>query len=272
MSGLATLALILAVILVLIYSGQTRLIFFPQALSNPPPAAPDIEEIRLTAADGTRLHGWFARSGRSKAPLLIYFGGNAEEVSWMLDMRKHFPGWSLLAMNYRGYGLSEGRPGEAALFADALQTYDFASARADVDPARIALLGRSLGSGVAVHLAASRPVRAVVLVSPYDSLTALAQRHYPWLPAALLLRHRFDSIARAPGIAAPLLCLVADRDTIVPPEHSRRLYEAWAGPRQWREIAPADHDSIAARTEYWQVIQAFLGAIAAAVPPQSGHA
>ena len=245
----------------LIYFLQERLIFFPQPLAEDPVKANPgaaIEEVTVQAGDGVRLRGWLvhASPARTPAPILIYFGGNAEEVSWLAATAGRYAGWSLLLLNYRGYGRSEGKPGEAALFADALQIYDYALRRAA--GARVALMGRSLGSGVAVYLAAQRPVAGVILVSPYDSIESVAQAIYPYLPIGLMLRHRFDSIARAPRIAAPLLCLVASADRVIPRRHSERLYAAWGGPRQWREIGPAEHDSIADTADYWRAIAAFL--------------
>jgi pimeloyl-ACP methyl ester carboxylesterase len=188
--------------------------------------------------------------------VLIYFGGNAEEVSWLASTGGRYAGWSLLLMNYRGYGRSEGKPGEAALYADALQVYDYAIGRAQ--GGRVAVMGRSLGSGVAVYLAARRPVTGVILVSPYDSVESVAKGIYPWLPIGLMLKHRFDSLSRAPGIQAPLLCLVASNDRVIRRQHSERLYAAWGGAKQWREIGPADHDSIAGESGYWRAIAEFL--------------
>src|SRR5437764_15432172 len=105
-------------------------------------------------------------------------------------------------------------------------------------------MGRSLGSGIAVHLAAHRPLRAVILVSPYDSIVEVAKRHYPFLPVSLMLRHRFDSIALAPRIEAPLLCLVATGDRVIPAEHSRALLEAERDTKTLHEFPNADHNSI----------------------------
>ena len=246
---------------VLIYFLQERLIFLPQPIAQDPlqaNPATAIEEVNLVAPDRMRLHGWLvhATNTRAPAPILIYFGGNAEEVSWLASSAGRYAGWSLLLMNYRGYGQSEGKPGEAALFADALRIYDYAAGRAQ--GGRVAVMGRSLGSGVAVYLAAQRPVAGVILVSPYDSLESVAKGIYPFLPISLMLKHRFDSLARAPGIKAPLLCLVASGDRVIPRQHSERLYAAWGGPRQWREIGPADHDSLAGEPGYWEAIAAFL--------------
>ena len=244
---------------VLIYFFQERLIFFPQPLAEDPvranPGVP-IEEVTLLTADQVRLHGWLARTSTAPAPVLIYFGGNAEEVSWLASSAGRYAGWSLLLFNFRGYGKSEGKPGEAELFADALRIYDYAVSRAQ--GGRVAVMGRSLGSGVASYLAAQRQVAGVILVSPYDSVENVAKDIYPFLPIGLMLRHRFDSLARAPGIKAPLLCLVASDDRVIPRPHSERLYAAWGGPKQWLEIRRADHDSLAGEPDYWQAIGAFL--------------
>ncbi len=244
---------------ILVYFFQERLIFFPQPLTaDPVKANPQaaIEEVNLVTPDQVRLRGWLVKASRTPAPILIYFGGNAEEVSWLASTAGQYSGWSLLLFNYRGYGGSEGKPGEAELFADALQIYDYAVRRAE--GGRVAVMGRSLGSGVAVYLATQRPVPGVILVSPYDSVESVAKAIYPYLPIGLMLKHRFDSISRAPGIKAPLLCLVASDDRVIPRPHSERLYAAWGGTKQWREIGPADHDSLAGEPDYWRAIETFL--------------
>ena len=119
-------------------------------------------------------------------------------------------------------------------------------------------MGRSLGSGVAVYLAAQRPVAGVILVSPYDSVESVARSVYPFLPIGLMLKHRFDSLSRVPGIKAPLLCLVASDDRVIPRPHSERLYAAWGGAKHWREFRRADHDSLSGEPDYWRAIAAFL--------------
>jgi uncharacterized protein len=241
-----------------VYLLQEKLLFYPQPLGKPL-NVPNVEEVKITTPDGVLLHGWLVK-GRHPlpAPLVIYFGGNAEEVSWLASVADQFGGWSLLLVNYRGYGGSEGKPGERELFADALTIYDWAIARPDVLPARVIAMGRSLGTGVAVHLAANRAARGVILVTPYDSIKEIAKRHYPYLPVGVLIRHPFDSISRAGKIGAPLLCLAAGEDLVIPPKHARRLYDAWGGPKTWREIAGAGHDSISGEPEYWDAIGAFL--------------
>jgi pimeloyl-ACP methyl ester carboxylesterase len=247
----------------LLYMGQDQLIFFRQPAPSAPPHAADlaISEVVIATGDGLSLRGWVARpatAASKRLPLAIYFGGNAEEVSHMVALASRFPGWSLLAVNYRGYGGNAGAPSERALCADALSVYDWVANRSFVNPTRIAAIGRSLGSGVAVYLAAERPLASLVLVTPFDSFRAVAQHHYPYLPVSFLLKHPFDSIGRAPRISTPLLVLAAQRDNIVPPEHARALFAHWLGPKTWREFADAGHNDLDANPGYWEAIAAFL--------------
>ena len=227
---------------------------------------PGTSEVRIRTHDGKRLHGWLrhtVREPRSRG-LVIYFGGNAEEVSGQMHDAPMLAPWSFAAVNYRGYGLSEGYPSETALAADALAVYDWLAKRDGIDTKRIVVFGRSLGSGVAVQLAASRPVRAAVLVSPFDSLRSLARKQYPFVPVSLLLKHPFDSVVRAPDIHTPLLVIAGERDGLIPPEYSKRLHDAWAGPKRWTLVPEANHNDIHTRPEYWPAIREFLASLAPA--------
>ena len=261
-----------AALCALLYVLQERLIFLPRALPESTRSAlralPGVTEIEVRAGDGTRLHGWLrhAIGEEGRRGLVIYFGGNAEEVSGQVFEADAFAPWSLAAFNYRGYGLSEGRPGEAALVADALVVHDWLAAREDIDPDRIVVFGRSLGSGVAVPLAAARPVRGVVLVSPFDSLKSVGQRHYAFVPVSLMLRHPFDSLALAPAIDTPLVALAGGRDRIVPSPHSRRLHDAWRGPKRWVLLPGANHNGIHLHPGYLPAIRDFLGSLGTPEP------
>lgn len=252
-----------------VYLAQDSLIFYRQPLDDARRAQiarrfPAATEVTLASADGVKLHGWLVRpQGTERAPLVLYFGGNAEEASYMLEAvgdpaRGETPGTAWLIVNYRGYGASEGSPSERALVADALTLYDHAAKLSGVDADRIVAFGRSLGSGVAVALAARRPLRAVILVSPYDSLAAVAKRYYWYLPVDWLLKHRFDSIALAPKLKQPLLCLIAERDEVIPPEHGERLYDAWGGTKRKLVLQEAGHNSTDAHPLLWPAIREFL--------------
>jgi len=243
---------------VAMYVGQDRLIFHPQPATDAARAQtassfPGAADLFIEARDGTRLHAWHIKG----SPLILYFGGNAEDVSWMLGRAaRNAAGSGWLLVDYRGYGSSAGSPSEERLVSDAIGWYDYA--RQKLNAQSIVVFGRSLGSGVAVQLTAARPVQAVILATPYDSLTNVARYHYPYLPVSWMLKHPFDSLGRAPSIAAPLLCLVAERDEVVPVVHSRRLFDAWQGPKRWVELGGAGHNSTDDVPAFWQAIREFL--------------
>jgi len=217
---------------------------------------PEVADTFLQAADGTRLHAWHIKAA-SGAPLVLYFGGNAEDVSWMLaQVAHHAPRLAWLLIDYRGYGMSEGAPSEARLHSDALAWYELVSK----DAKAIYVFGRSLGSGVAVRLASERRVDGLILIAPFDSMVEVGKRHYPFLPVSWLLRHRFDSLALAPKISPPLLCIVATHDEVIPAEHAKRLYDAWGGSKRWIALA-ATHNTIDGHPDYWPSIRPFLAAL-----------
>jgi uncharacterized protein len=215
-----------------------------------------VEEVFLES-DRQKIHAWHVKAAPPDAPLILYFGGNAEDVSSMIDdALKRAPGTNWLLVSYRGYGASEGSPSAAAITTDALRWHDYAIK--EWKPRQVFAFGRSLGSGAAVQLAAARPLSGVLLVTPFDSLTALAKRYYWYLPVELMLKHRFDSIELAPRVGAPLLCIAAEQDEVIPPEHARRLYEAWAGPKQWLLLAGVGHNSTDGVPAFWHTVTAFL--------------
>ncbi|MGH6914992.1 MAG: alpha/beta hydrolase [Geminicoccales bacterium] len=259
LGSLAQIAAVVAIgVPLLMYLVQDKLVFMPQPLSEArreqvKKVFPSVAELFIDAEDGTRLHAWHVKG----EPLILYFGGNAEEVSWMLEEgTRRLPGAGWLLVDYRGYGASGGAPSEKALVADALKWYD--TAINQIGTNRVFLFGRSLGTGVAVQVAAARPVAGVIAIAPYDSLAAVGQHHYPFLPVGLLLRHRFDSVALAPQMKVPLLCLVAERDAVIPAVHSRRLYDAWGGEKRWVELRGAGHNSTDGAPQFWDHIRDFV--------------
>ncbi|HEX6689591.1 MAG TPA: alpha/beta hydrolase [Burkholderiales bacterium] len=259
-SALTVLVIVVVAFPLLMYLMQDQLLFHPQPLSEQHrhqvrQRFPDAQEVFLQA-DGVRLHAWHVKAQPGK-PLVIYFGGNAEEVAGMLfEAPARAPGAGWLLVSYRGYGASEGSPSEAAITADALRWYDYAVK--ELGAAKVVVFGRSLGSGAAVYLASERKVSSVVLVTPFDSLVEVAKHHYPYLPVRLMLRHPFESVERAPKLSMPLLCIAAERDQVIPAAHARRLYDAWGGPKQWVELPGADHNSTDGIPAFWQSITAFL--------------
>lgn len=257
-------------LVLLVYGFQERLIFFPHTYREAPRIVNQrAEEIHITAADGVTLHGWFVSNSEDDRNVVFYFGGNAEELSFMTNAVRRYDGWSFVLINYRGYGLSEGKPGEAFLYQDALEVYDHIMDRInDSLESRVIFMGRSLGSGVAVYLAAERPSSGVILISPYDSLTRVAQRAYPFLPVRFLLRHRFDSIQKAPKLDTPLHMIIASEDTVIPPDHSKRLAEEWGGEVLTYVIEEADHNTLGMMDAYWDSLQQILDVFEQSKPMQ----
>lgn len=192
---------------------QRSLIYFPQPRS----AAATAQTITLKAGDHDVLVTTRPHAGPEA---LVYFGGNAEDVSHNLpDLARAFPEHAVHLMHYRGYGGSGGAPSEAALFADALALFD----RVHAEHPNVLVIGRSLGSGVAIHLASVRPVARLVLVTPYDSLEGIAAGRFPVFPVRWLLRDKFDSRSYAPRVDAPTLLIGAELDEVIPPRSTELL-------------------------------------------------
>jgi uncharacterized protein len=232
-----------------VYFFQRSLVYFPTAEVPRAPA----EELWLESA-GASLRLWRLHADRPDA--ILYFGGNAEAVDLNIpEFSSWFPRHAVYLVNYRGYGGSSGSPSEAGLYRDAEAVFDFAMAR----HATVSVIGRSLGSGVATHLAAVRRVERLVLVTPFDSFISLAQAHYPLFPTSLLLKERYDSASRAGRIETPVLLLTAEHDEIVPRESSARLAAA-IDPSliTLSVIENTAHNSIGSSPDYGQALRNFL--------------
>lgn len=196
-------------------ASQRSFIYFPQ------PAADPTHQLALQVAGTTVL---VAHRPHPGPRALIYFGGNAEDVSLTrAELAALLPHTALYLLHYRGYGGSQGFPSEAAIRADAQALYALVAQRHSA----ITVVGRSLGTGPAVHLAATQPVRRLVLLVPFDSLLAVARSAMPWLPVDLLLQDRWNAVAEAPSVRAPTTIVAAAQDTVVPPRHAETLHRAF---------------------------------------------
>ena len=230
-------------------ANQRRLVFNPtveREVKHPRSSGHRTRPVVLRAVDGTRLSGWLMTPQvPGPHPAVIYFGGRSEEVSWVVrDAGKLFPGMAVVAVNYRGYGESHGVPAEIHMVEDGCMLFDWMAARSHVDARRIAVVGRSLGSGVAVQVAKERPVHSVVLITPYDSILAIAKRKFRVMPIEYLLRHRFESIKYAPALKAPTYVLRALHDDIVPHSHTDQLVAKLAKLRADDIVPASDHLNI----------------------------
>lgn len=233
-----------------LYLSQRSLIYFPQ-FTGVDARATDIEIRR----DDVTLRGWVVNPGRPAA--IIYFGGNAERIERGRDaFAAWFPGHSVYLVAYRGYGASEGSPRETDLLADAVAVYDQVRARHE---GPIAVVGRSLGSGVASYLASQRPVARLALVTPFDSMAAMGAAHYPWLPVRWLLRDRYESTRHLSSYQGPVLVIRAGRDTIVPPANTGRLVRSLRSRPTVVVLPAADHNTLDDDPGYRAALVRFLG-------------
>jgi len=235
----------------LLWWQQDRLVFagWGFGLVSSSGIGPADERLEIVAPDGVRLVGALHRAARPSRGLLLVFGGNAEDSDWRL---RHFEGWlddvDVVTFFYRGFGPSGGVPNEAALVADAALIYDHVVTT--LQPRRVVVGGCSLGSGVVAQLARARPLAGAILLTPFDSITAIAAARYPLAPVRWLLRHPFRSDAALAGVDVPVAVIAADGDTLVVPECTRRLVAVLARPVLVAWIAGADHVSIYERAEY----------------------
>jgi pimeloyl-ACP methyl ester carboxylesterase len=240
---------IYGLVCVLLYVAQDRLLYLP----TPEVTHPGVHALRIGRGAATlkvwELHG-------AAQPALIYFGGNAEDVGANIaDFDAVFPERAVYLVNYRGYGGSTGRASEAALISDAEAIYD--SLRMHHDP--IAVIGRSLGSGVAVALAARRPVERLILVTPFDSIANVAADHLPWLPVRWLVRDRYDSLQRLGAVHSATLVVVAEHDEVVLRARSDALIAALPAPlRHTLLVAGATHNDVSFYPAYNQSLREFL--------------
>ncbi len=244
----AALALLLLVVLVFVF--QRRLIYIPIGQPGSPAAAglANGREISLETEDGLTLGAWFIPSAAAEpGPAVLFLPGNAGNRSYRAPLAAALSqaGLSVLLVDYRGYAGNPGSPSETGLAADARAALTRLRELPEVDPNRILYFGESLGSGVAVSLAAESPPAALILRSPYTSLTSVARLHYPFLPVRWILRDRFDSAGRIGDISSPVLILAGDRDRIIPAAESRRLFDAASEPKRFVLFPDAGHNDLA---------------------------
>src|SRR3954466_7176089 len=213
-----------------------------------------IEEVRVATPDGVTLHGWLKRPDKwhpgERHRLIIVYGGVGQEVSEVVPLAHAAGPWGWLMINYRGFGLSGGSPSERAVLGDAKRIYDWAASRPDVDRANIVVLGRSLGSYVAIAVAAGRKVRAAILATPFDSAAALGEEHYR-VPLAWLVQSHYNPALMAPMVSAPALFLLAEKDEVTPVKHGLALASRWGGIVKTVLLPGAGHSGVEDREEFW---------------------
>jgi uncharacterized protein len=228
-----------------LYFTQRSLMYFPETVRTSPAAAglPQFEEITLTTADGEHLVAWHAPP-RDGKPVIVYLHGNGGALRYRAErfLRLTSDGIGLVAVEYRGYGGSSGSPSERGLIADGEAAYAFAASH--YPPSQIVLWGESLGTGIAVALAAEKPVGRVVLEAPFTSAAAVAARRYWFMPVRLLMTDQFRSDALIGKVTAPLLILHGVKDETVPIAMGQRMFALANKPKHIVRFLDGGHDDL----------------------------
>ena len=247
----ALIVLLLAMGLAACHLGQRKLVYYPGFTRGDAIAA----DFTLQRPDGAVLRGWADRPDRPRA--LIYFGGNAETLqAARRQLAASCGGWAAYFVPYRGYGGSDGSPSAAAILPDALALYDEVARSHPGQP--VAVIGRSLGSGVAAYVTAHRPVSRLVLVTPFDSLGEVAKHHYPWLPIDLIMRERYDSARWLRGRDLPAVLVIrASEDAVVPAARTDALLRALPASTRVVDV-DGDHGSLSQHPAYEAALADFL--------------
>lgn len=253
-------ATILAVVLFWAWSQQRILMYVPDPNRVDPAAIGlfGVREITLRTSDGIDLVAWYGAAEPGQ-PSLLYFHGNAGNLQTRAGRVGEYlaKGRGMLMLSYRGYGGSGGKPTEANNVSDALIAYEWLVQQQGLDPNDIVLYGESLGSGIAVQLAAKKPVGGIILDAPYTSIADVGARLYPYLPVQTLILDRYDSLSRIDRIAAPLLIVHGENDDLIPISMGRALFEKAPQPKQFAAIPRAGHNNHYLHGSY-EIIHAWL--------------
>ena len=266
MGVLAWGVMVYAALVLFMAATQSRQIFLPSTILMTTPAEHGMvfEDVWLRTEDGVRLHGWWLPVPEARGTLL-FLHGNAGNIGHRVESIRIFSelGLSVLIIDYRGYGQSEGQPSELGLYADARAAWAWLREVQALEPHQIVVFGRSLGSGVAARLAAelspTEAPAAVMLESAFTSLADLGAELMPWLPVRLVLRHRFDTLDAITHVTAPVLIIHSRYDELIPFLHGERVFAAASEPRALLEIAGGHNDGfLRSRGHYTQGIDQFL--------------
>lgn len=256
-------ALAYAAIVLFMYVQQRSIQYLPSRNGTSPQAAglTGVGERRIATADGETIVLWHAEP-RPGMPTILLFHGNGGELADRAGRMSYYQsrGFGALFVSYRGYGASTGSPTEAGLMADALAAYEFLL-DAGVKPEDIAVVGESLGTGVAVQLAAQKPVAALALEAPFTAAADAGADIYLWLPVRLLMKDQFRSRDYIASVKAPLLIQHGSRDRVIPVAQGEALFALANEPKELAIIPDAGHNMIADQLVWAREADFFLAKI-----------
>lgn len=263
MTILGTAVIGYGALLALMFLLQRSFLYYP--MGEIPPLSDGMTLVETRTADGLDLRHWYRPPAREAAPVVVVFQGNAGNLSHRVPKFVGLAGQGLgvFFVGYRGYGGNPGKPYQDGLLADGRSVLDWLAGQG-IGPERVVLYGESLGSGVAVHLAAERPVGGVVLEAPYSSVAEVAQHHYWYLPAKWLILDKWNSLARVEEVSVPILVLHGERDKVIPARFGKRLFAAAKEPKELLLHPEAGHNDLLTFPRVARRIETFLGSLAAA--------
>lgn len=270
LSLLATLAGLYIVVMVLLLLFERSFIFFPQfpgrLTGDWQPEGLPVEDVWLTAEDGVKLHSWWIPAPHAEFTVLA-FHGNAANLPNRADIYALFrtAPVNLLAVEYRGYGRSEGVPNEQGIYRDARAAYDYLTQQRRIPPKQIVVYGASLGSAVAADLASQREVGGIVLEAPFSSAAAVARRVYWFLPGlGVFARTKLDAAAKLERVHTPLLVIHCARDPVIAFSFGEEVFRRAHEPKRLVRIEGACHEdaSLVAPEEYLRALREFLNGLA----------
>ncbi len=253
-------------VLLVLYLGQTRLLYLPTPGLD---ATPDdiglpYEEVRLRTGDGVRIAAWWIPPPPGGRGTVLFFHGNAGNISHRLHSLRTFHelGVGVLIVSYRGYGPSEGRPSERGTYRDARAAWEHLVAERGIPPSEIVLFGRSLGGAVATNLAADVTAGGLIVESTFTSVPDLASELFPWVPARLIARLRYDARQRMKEVESPVLVIHSRNDEIIPFRHGKALYAAAGRPKRFLEIRGSHNEGfVVSDREYRRGLAEFFSSV-----------
>jgi fermentation-respiration switch protein FrsA (DUF1100 family) len=247
---------------------QGRMIFYPNMPSRKLTASPadvglDYESVTLSSSDGVKLHGWFIPARDAGGGTLLFFHGNAGNISHRLDSLKifHDLGLSTLIIDYRGYGRSRGSISEPGTYLDGEAAWDYLTRTRKISARQIVVFGRSLGAAIAAHVAAREKPGALILESAFTSVPDMAARLYPAFPVRLLGRYEYNTRKRLLSVSCPVLIVHSRHDEIIPFENGLQLYESAKEPKMFLEMQGGHNEGFLTSGEVYQdSIREFIAA------------
>lgn len=268
-SLLLGLGAVYLVIMLLMFVFQKHLVFHPSQNihSTPGDLGQAYENVEIETEDGIQIHGWFMPAENDERTIILFHGnaGNiADRVYFLNDLKEL--GLNIFIFDYRGFGRSEGSPDEEGLYADGRAAWDYLIEKKGMDPEKIILFGRSLGSAVATKLAVEKKAGALLLDAPFISGPDLGADIYPWLPVRMLMKYEFSNAKRIQNIAIPVLIAHSPADRVIPYSHGRKLFEIANEPKKFVELDGHHGAGFDERGYYFESIQHFIDQY---VPPKA---